>query len=182
MDVSKESLNINKLMCEKNEIINIQGDMIIPDAKPDILNTINTSGNICIYKKDLQDGKVKIDGGVNVYIMYLADSTDEIVRGINTNLDFSEIINVPNCTSNMLLKMECAIKSIDCNVINGRKINIKVGIDVKIKIYSNEEEKIINKIEKNEEIQILEKDLKINSQIRKRRNNSIYKRKHSNKS
>ena len=53
INITKETLNVNKVVCEKKEMINVQGDMIVPDSKPDILNTINTSGNVCIYKKEL---------------------------------------------------------------------------------------------------------------------------------
>ena len=69
MDISKENLSINQLITEKKEIIFVEGDMIVPDSKPDILNTINTSGNICIYKKEVLDGKIRIDGNVLTYIM-----------------------------------------------------------------------------------------------------------------
>ena len=51
VNITKETLNVNKVVCEKKEIINIQGDMIVPDSKPDILNTIGTSGIASIYKK-----------------------------------------------------------------------------------------------------------------------------------
>lgn len=40
VNITKETLNVNKVVCEKKEIINIQGDMIVPDSKPDILNTL----------------------------------------------------------------------------------------------------------------------------------------------
>ena len=77
VDTNKESLNINKLVTEREEMIFVEKDMIVPDSKPDILSAINTSGNICIYKKELMDEKVKLDGGINAYIMYLADNTEE---------------------------------------------------------------------------------------------------------
>mgnify|MGYP004598313739 FL=1 len=73
INITKETLKVNKVVSEKKEIINVQGDMIVPDSKPDILNTINTSGNISIYKKEIIDGKIKIDGNILTYIMYLAD-------------------------------------------------------------------------------------------------------------
>ena len=69
INTTKESLNVNKTICEKKEIMNIQGDMIVPDSKPDILSTINTSGNVCIYKKEIMEGKLKIDGNILTYIM-----------------------------------------------------------------------------------------------------------------
>ena len=40
VNTSKEKLCINKLVCRKKEIIFVEKDMIVPDAKPDILSTI----------------------------------------------------------------------------------------------------------------------------------------------
>ena len=90
VQVSKENICINKLVAEKKELVFVHNDMIVPDSKPDILNTINISGNVCIYKKEIMDDKVKIDGNINTYIMYLPDSKDDNLRAINCNLDFSE--------------------------------------------------------------------------------------------
>ena len=51
VETTNENLSVNRLVSEKNEVVFVEGDMIVPDSKPDILNTINTSGNVCIYKK-----------------------------------------------------------------------------------------------------------------------------------
>lgn len=165
VDTNKENLNINKLICEKEEVVLVESDMIVPDSKPDILSTINTSGNICIYKKEILDEKVKIDGNINTYIMYVPDNTKDKVRGINTSLDFSEIIDAPNCQNNMILEMTTEIKNLDCNVINGRKINIKAGISIKFKVYTNENIEVVNDILNNNDIQILKENKKINSLV-----------------
>ena len=165
IETTKENLCINKLVCEKKEIIFVEGDMIIPDSKPDILNTINTSGTVCIYKKEVMDDKIRIDGNINTYIMYLADSTEDNVRGVNTSLDFSESINLPNCRPEMMEDSNFNVKSIECKVLNGRKISIKVTLEVTVKIYSNEDIQIINQIDNNEDIQVLNKNMKVNSLI-----------------
>ena len=49
IEAQKENLNINKLVTERKEIIMVEGDMIVPDSKPDILDTICTSGVVSIY-------------------------------------------------------------------------------------------------------------------------------------
>ncbi len=165
IETTNENLSINKLVCEKKEMIFVEGDMIVPDSKPDILNTVDTSGTVCVYKKELLDNKVKIDGNINTYIMYIADEADDNVRGLNTNLDFSQIINVDNCNENMLLETEIIKKSMECKVLNGRKISIKVGIEINIKIYSNEENQMINSVKGCEELQILEKSINVNSLV-----------------
>ena len=93
IETIRDSLCINQIVEQRKDSFIIEGDAIIPDVKPDILGTISTSGTVCIYKKEIQDGKIKIDGTINTYIMYLADSESNNIRSINTNLDFSQTIN-----------------------------------------------------------------------------------------
>ena len=144
IEVSKESLCINKLISEKKEIVIVEGDMIVPDSKPDILNTICTSGVVSIYKKDILNEKVRLDGNLNTYIMYIPDGEEDIVRGLNTTLDFSEVIDIPNCTEEMSMNDTVKVSSIECKVLNGRKINIKATLEIMIQIYSSENIDIIN--------------------------------------
>lgn len=163
-DVSKEKLILNKQIGEKHETIVVQGDLIVPDSKPDILSTLNSSGMVSIYKKEVQTGRIRIDGNVNVYIMYLADNSEDKARGLNTNLDFSENFIVPECTSDMRAEIEINIKNIECKVLNGRKINIKVTLDTRAKIFADEETEIICDL-KDENIQVLKPIQKIDSLI-----------------
>ena len=165
VDTIKENLCINKLVATKKEVMMIEGDMIVPDSKPDILNTICTSGVVCIYKKDILDEKIRLEGNINTYIMYMADDNQDKVRGLTTSLDFSESIQVSNCKEGMECNISTRLKSIEAKVINGRKIGIKAAIEVEIKIYSNEEVEIVNDIENLNGIQILKEDLRVNSLV-----------------
>ena len=165
VEVSKENICINKLVCEKKEVIFVQNDLIVPDSKPDVLSSINMSGNVCVYKKEVQDDKIKIEGNINTYIMYLPDSKDDKLRALNTSLDFSEFINVAGAKEGMQLELQTSIKDMECKVLNGRKVSVKVGIEVTIKLYSNEEVDIVNAINNIPDIQTLQKDFSINSLV-----------------
>lgn len=165
IEAQRENLSINKLIAEKKEIIFAEGDMIVPDSKPDILNTICTSGVVSVYKKEAQEGKVRMDGAINTYIMYMPDGTDDTVRGINTTIDFSENINVSNCIDGMNVISDVNVKSIEAKVINGRKVGIKATLEVNLKIYLNEDVEIINEIQNENDVQILKEDLILNSLV-----------------
>ena len=162
-----ENLCVNKLIATKKDILMIEGDMIVPDSKPDVLNAICTSGVICVYKQEVLEGKVRIDGNINTYIMYLPEETtsQDVVRGITTSLDFSETIQVPNAQEGMEAIIKTKLKSIECKVINGRKVGIKASMEVDIKIYAKEDIEIINDIENAEGIQMLKEDLQVNSLV-----------------
>ena len=162
MEITKETLNVNKVICEKREMINVQGDMIVPDSKPDILNTISTSGNVCIYKKEIMDGKIRIDGNILTYIMYLADGSTDNVRGLNTGLDFSETINIPELQIGMNVEVTPTVKFIECKVINGRKIGIRVTLEMSMKVYSKEVVNIVTEMH-DDNIQVLSQNMKVNS-------------------
>ena len=128
VEVNKENLCINKLVCEKKEIIFVEEDMIVPDSKPDILNTINLNGNVCVYKKEVMDDKVKIEGNVNTYIMYLPDSKEDNLRGLTANINFSQAIAIPGSREGMIAVTCVTIKDMECKVLNGRKINVKTFV------------------------------------------------------
>lgn len=165
IEAQRENLSINKLIAEKKEIIFAEGDMIVPDSKPDILNTICTSGVVSIYKKEAQEEKVRLDGAINTYIMYMPDGTDDTVRGLNTSIDFSENLNVPNCREGMNVISDVNVKSIEGKVINGRKVGIKATLEVSLKIYMNEDVEVINEIQNESNVQILKEDLRVNSLV-----------------
>ena len=165
IETQREKLSINKLVAEKREIIFAEGDMIVPDSKPDILNTICTSGVVSIYKKEVQEEKMRIDGTINTYIMYMPDGSEDTVRGLNASLDFSENIGIQNCKEGMDDITDIKIKSIEAKVLNGRKISIKATLEVNVRIYSKEEVEIINNMENADNIQILKEDLTVNSLV-----------------
>ena len=165
LNAEEQKFTINNLIGQKTKNVFIEGNIIIPDVKPDILRTIDSTGNICIYKKDVMDGKVKIDGGINLYLIYLPDSDVDTQRGINTTLDFSQLIEVEECKSNMDMNSVFKIKQIECNVLNGRKVKVKVEMEIIIQIYSREEINFFSDVGNINNIQMLKEQMQINTLI-----------------
>lgn len=165
IETDKDMVCVNKIVEQKQETVFVEGDVIIPDVKPDIISSVSTSGNICIYKKELLDGKVRIDGSINTYIVYLAEGESSSVRGLNASLDFTQVLEVPNVKVGMDLELQVDLKSVECKILNGRKINVKSCVDFRAKVYSNENIQIVKNITKLESVQMLNRNLSINSLV-----------------
>ena len=163
LDTTKETICVNQIIGQKTDNLLVEGDIIVPDIKPDILDTINVNGNICIYKKDALDGKVRIDGSINIYIIYLADNEAGEIRGLNTSLDFTQVMDFDQSKAGCSIDDNFVIKTIECKILNGRKINIKAMLDANIKLYSNENIDIVKDVNNVENIQKQEDNLEINS-------------------
>lgn len=165
LDVDREVISINKAIGTKRESTIIEGDIIVPDVKPDILSTINTSSNIMICKKEVLNGKLKIEGSIDIYILYLADTDKSNVRGLNTTLNFSQTIDFAEAKDYMQLKQKTIVKSIDCKVLNGRKVNIKASLEFEVEVYDNNRVEVIKEVDKINDIQCLKRNININSLV-----------------
>lgn len=165
VDTTKESVCVNQIVGQKNIGLIIEGDVIVPDIKPDVLTAVKVSGNVCIYKKEVLDGKIRLDGCIQTYIMYIADNETGDLRGINTSLDFTQVIDVDNCRAGMDLGCKLKIKSIEANVLNSRKLALKVLIDAEIKVFSNSNIDVIKEINSNCCLQKLSNTIDVNSLV-----------------
>lgn len=163
VETTKEQIVLNQIIGQKKEIRTVETDVIVNDIKPDVLNVISISGIINIYKKEVLDGKIRIDGGINTYIIYLADDEQGSTRSLNHCMDFTQMIDIDNCREGMMLDENIQIKSFESKIINGRKINIKANIEVGANVYSNENLEIVTGINEVSNMKLLNKTQKVTS-------------------
>lgn len=70
-----------------------------------------------------------------------------------------------NCMAQMTVDEKVNIKKIETKILNGRKINIKVILEVETKVYSNDNLQIICGVNNMEDIQMLNTQKNVNSLI-----------------
>ncbi len=161
LDTKKEKFCVKQSIIEKELAVQVSEDIIIPDTKPDIISAVNSCGNVCVYKKDILDGKIRLDGSINVYVMYIPDAENNCVHSINSNLDFTELIDIEQARQGMNSTEKITIKSIECKVLNGRKVNISVLLNIKTKLYTNDEINIIGEVTNCPDAQFLNKSTNV---------------------
>ena len=165
LETEKEKVCINKEVGQKEKEAIVEGDVIVNDIKPDVLNIISVDGIPCIYKKETMDGKIRIDGSINTYIMYLADDENNNIRSLNTVLDFTQLIDIDGCMPGMTANVSIDINNIEYRILNGRKINLKINLNISSKVYSNDSIEMISEISNLDDIQVLNNSRVINSLI-----------------
>ena len=57
MELIKESIGINETVHKGSTQTMIEGDIIVPDTKPDILKVLQVDGIACITKKTAENGE-----------------------------------------------------------------------------------------------------------------------------
>lgn len=166
VETAKDNIKLSQIIGQKQEALTIDGDVIVNDVKPDVLKVISTTGTVCVYKKEVLNGKVKLEGRINTYIIYLADDENSSVRTINTSLDFAEIIDLESCKEGMTIDAALCLKGFETKVLNGRKLHVKAFLDVSLKVYKTTEvEAIVDVQNDDQDLQMLNCNKKVLSLI-----------------
>jgi len=165
VETAKNQITLNRIVGQKKENRIVESDIIVNDVKPDVLNVISTNGIISVYKKEAMEGKVRLDGTINTYIIYLADDEHGSVRSLNTTLDFTQIIDVEGAKENMQIDENIIIKSFDIKIINGRKLSVKANLETSIGVYANEAFDLITEINSVKDIKLLNRNQEISELV-----------------
>lgn len=123
-----EKININKRVVDKTNTFQVTNDIIVPDIKPDIVNIIATNGTPYIYKQDCENGRVKMEGSIDCYIVYL--SVDGDTRSIQTTFNFSNSLENNNIRESSNIKYKINIESLDAKILNERKVSVVTTVSI----------------------------------------------------
>ena len=164
MELEKNKISINQIVAQKLDTAICEGDCIVPDIKPDIYNIITSSGTVNIYKKEVMEGRVRIDGAINTYTIYSSEEEGrKELKSINYVIDFSQVVNIENAKSEMVPDIATKLRSVEARILNERKINVKAILDFDIKLFSNSSEEFITGINDISDLQKLENRITVNS-------------------
>ncbi len=159
--MDKNNVVINKNLFSKSKSFEVTGDIIVPDIKPDIVSIINTNANSYIYKEEINQGKIRFDGNVDTYIVYLADNGEN--RSIQTTLNFIESIEEANIFEGAIVKDRIFVEQIEAKVLNERKISIRANLKLNTEVYERVELEIPSNFETDVDTQIQKETLEIKS-------------------
>ena len=161
MNYKTDKMLLNQLVEQKKDVFTIEDSIIIPDIKPDILSIITASPNLYVYKKELNGGRLKIDGGVNIDTIYTADNEQNNTRAVHSTIDFSKVIDIDSYEDDYTFSCKINVKTVEPKIVNGRKISVRADIEYELNIYSNKEIEYIKSIDENEDVQRINKEMNV---------------------
>lgn len=161
--MEKQTVKLNRKVLSKEKETEISMDVIVPDVKPDIVAILNTNANSYIYKEEILKGKVRLDGNVDAYVVYLSETGE--TRSLSVNMDFIESIEDDKIDDNMRYKTSTRIKSIETKVLNERKINIVAKLNLNSEFYESSEVEFLKSSEEDQNIEKMEKSYKLKKLI-----------------
>ncbi len=128
MELIKEHMTLNEDILRNFSNVAAEGDIIVPDKKPDILKILQVDAQSAVTGKNVGNSYAVIEGKVNLKILYVPDRAEEKVKSIITSFDFSHRIDNNQISEDMKANCDCDVQRVEFNIINSRKLNVKAVI------------------------------------------------------
>lgn len=162
LDLIKESVKINEVVCEDSIQTVVENDIIVPDVKPDIGRILLLDGEVSVNSSEVMQEKVAAAGTIRYKILYVCDDESQNIKSINTNANFTCDMKVQDARQGMRPVVKCEIENIEYSILNGRKINVRSIIRVYAGVMDELEKDIINDLRGADDIQLLKDNLGVN--------------------
>lgn len=134
-----------------------EGDIVIPDIKPDVRDVISADAHIVIENEKVTDERVSLNGDIKVNVIYCGD--DGSINCVKSSVPFMEFVNDDDLRKGDRVGARYRLTNVKTNVVNDRKINVKALGEIEIKGKMPEKAEIIGEVEGDDSVQVLGEDI-----------------------
>ena len=143
-EVEKQSISIAKTVYEGEIKSNADGSIIVPDTKPDILKICEVTAEPYLTEKQIEDGKITLEGKVRINILYIPEGEQGGIKSISGNMEFCETLKRSEFKEDMTLSAVCDADKVSYKLLNSRKIGIDTRIIISVSVSANEQREIVS--------------------------------------
>ena len=113
---------------EQTTQILLEGDMIVPDSKPDLRDLLRCEGRVKIKDKRVSDDRISFSGELEVSVLYRAKNGEKPLYAMKASLPLEDFLHMEGLGRDMEVSLEGELEHLDCQIINDRKIGVKAII------------------------------------------------------
>ena len=175
IELVKEKIILDRKIVEESTQIMAEGDIIVPDVKPDVSKILQCKGNIFLESLEVSEDKINFNCKIECEILYLAEGIDKSLHSMTATLLTEDFINVDGVTREMQMNMDCELIHLDCKLLNGRKLYIKAVSEVRARAEAAISNEVVTSINKIEEVQLQKSKINVSRTIENKKDKILIK-------
>lgn len=160
MELIKERVNIGETVCGGKTQVMSDGDIFVPDIKPDMLKILQVDAASYITETSVTDGRLNISGKIRITVLYVPDCENEKIRSMNASFDFSQRVENGAIEAGMSSSAVSNVDRLEFSALNSRKLRIKAIVGVDYEVVNISETEIVSGTE-DEDVEVMTKTLRI---------------------
>lgn len=134
VECTRDVLKVDQMVGQQLSQALVEGDIVVPEVKPDIARILDVDGTVIINSKEVIQDKVMVEGSVHCTVLYVGQGDPRLIESLETDIGFTHYLDLPGARPNMLSALKCQVEHVEYGVINSRKLNIKAVVDMQARV------------------------------------------------
>lgn len=165
LELIRDLLRVDQVIGEEMTQAVVEGDIVVPDSKPDIHKVLSIDGDVIITDKEVMDDRIMIEGAVNVRVLYTSQEGEQPLYYMEGNFGIAQQLDVAGVNSRMDAEVHADIEHIDTSMVNSRKLNVRCVLNFSGKALDRSHINIIKEAKGIQDIQILKDYIEVSSAV-----------------
>jgi len=145
-ELIKEKINLSRLVGKETAQLLLEGDIIVPDIKPDMAVMLKADAEVLFDRVDALNDRINYFGKLNIKALYLSKG-DNGVHSVTVSANIEDFINIDGVNKDMWASVNAVITNIDYKMVNDRKIGYRAVIEVTTSAEERTENLVVTGIE-----------------------------------
>jgi len=167
-ELVKEQVFLDQSVGNEEVQIMLEGDLIVPDIKPDMALLLQTDERIVIDRTEAGADRVNYVGHLHISVLYVAKEVNSSVQTIHLSRGIDDFINLDGATKDMWVRAKAEIVNIDYRVVNDRKVNYRAVVNISVTAERSDAHEMVVHINDVPDNQLLKANISVNRTIEHR--------------
>lgn len=167
LELIRDLVRVEQVIREEMTQAVVEGDVVVPDSKPDVDRILSVNGEVAIIDKEVVEDKVIVEGVVNVKSLYISKEGEQALYYMEGSFGFTQHVDLPGVENHMETEIKAIIEHTDSSLVNSRKLNVKCVLSLTGRVVEKSQIDIIKDIKGVKDIQVLRDHLEINDTVGK---------------
>jgi len=126
--IGKERIALNKFLGAETSQLLLEGDIVVPDIKPDISRVVRADASAVISRVEAQGDRAAYWGRLDIRMLYF--DSQNAVHNLNISSPIEDFINVEGASKDSWVSLSVDIENFDHWIVNDRKMGYRAVVEL----------------------------------------------------
>lgn len=165
LELVRDLIRIDQVMGEEVTQAMVEGEVVVPDSKPDVDKILSANGWVVITDKEVVEDRIVLEGVVNIKTLYISREEDQPLYYMEGSFGFAQQIELSGINSRMDAEVRAEIEHLDCTPVNSRKLNAKCVLNFSGKVVDRSQIDVIKDVKGVGDVQVLRDYVEVSDTI-----------------
>jgi len=164
-ELVREKIFLDQSVGKESTQILLEGDIIVPDVKPDMALILQTEPKVIIERIEVSTDRINFIGQLNISVLYMAKTNEKPVHTMMLTAPVDDFINMEGVSKDHWVTAKADLVNIDYKMLNDRKLSYRAVVNISVQAERSDAHEMVVHIHDVSENQLLKSQLNINRTV-----------------